>query len=40
MRKAHAGWQEYLKRSLEPGALVSPSNRLMVPVDFFDPPKL
>ena len=37
---ADPGWQDYLKRSAALGALVSQSNRLMVPVDFFDPPKV
>jgi hypothetical protein len=37
---ADPGWQDYMKRSAELGALVSQSNKLMVPVDFFDLPKL
>ncbi|MPZ12249.1 MAG: NIPSNAP family protein [Kiloniellaceae bacterium] len=37
---ADAGWQDYLKRSAELGALVSQSNKLMLPVDFFDQPKV
>ena len=37
---ADPGWQDYLKRSAELGALVSQSNKLMVPVDFFARPKL
>ncbi len=38
--QADPDWQDYLKRSAELGALVSQSNKLMVPVDFFDKPKL
>jgi hypothetical protein len=37
---ADPGWQDYLKRSSELGALISQSNKLMVPVDFFDQPKV
>lgn len=33
---ADPDWQDYLRRSAELGALVSQSNRLMQPVDFFD----
>ncbi|MGD1875961.1 MAG: NIPSNAP family protein [Kiloniellaceae bacterium] len=36
---ADPGWQDYLKRSAELGALVSQTNKLMTPVDFYDPPK-
>ena len=31
-------WLDYTRRSAELGALARQSNRLMVPVDFFDPP--
>lgn len=37
---ADPDWQDYLKRSTDLGALISQSNRLMVPVDFFAPPKV
>jgi hypothetical protein len=37
---ADPGWQDYLKRSAELGALVSQSNKLMVPVDFYAQPKV
>lgn len=37
--QADPGWQDYLKRSAELGALDSQTNRLMVPVDFYDQPK-
>ncbi|MEM8650536.1 MAG: NIPSNAP family protein [Pseudomonadota bacterium] len=33
---ADADWLDYVKRSGELGALEAQSNRLMVPVDFFD----
>jgi len=33
---ADPDWLAYTKRSAELGALVKQSNRLMVPVDFFD----
>lgn len=36
---ADPGWQDYLKRSAELGALVSQTNKLMLPVDFYDKPK-
>jgi hypothetical protein len=38
--QADPDWQDYLRRSAELGALVSQSNRLMVPVDFYDAPKI
>jgi hypothetical protein len=38
--QADPDWQDYLRRSAELGALVSQSNRLMTPVDFYDPPKV
>jgi len=38
--QADPDWQDYLKRSTELGALISQSNKLMVPVDFFAPPKV
>ena len=38
-RGADPDWQDYLRRSGELGALVSLTNKLMMPVDFFDPPK-
>ncbi len=37
--QADPDWQDYLKRSKELGALVSQSNRLMTPVEFYDKPK-
>ena len=36
---ADPDWQDYLRRSAELGALISQTNRLMTPVDFFDEPK-
>src|SRR3546814_16534170 len=35
--QADPGWQDYQKRSAELGALVSQTNKLMTPVDFYDP---
>lgn len=37
--QADPDWQDYLKRSAELGALLSQTNRLMTPVDFYDRPK-
>ncbi len=37
--QADPDWQDYLKRSAELGALISQTNKLMMPVDFFDAPK-
>lgn len=37
--QADPDWQDYLKRSAELGALVSQTNRLMTPVDFYEAPK-
>lgn len=37
--QADPGWQDYLKRSAELGALVSQTNKLMTPVGFYDEPK-
>ncbi|MGF1592750.1 MAG: NIPSNAP family protein [Kiloniellaceae bacterium] len=37
---ADPDWQDYQRRSAELGALVSQSNKLMVPVDFYGTPKL
>lgn len=37
---ADPGWQDYLRRSAELGALVSQTNKLMLPVDFYDKPKV
>ena len=37
--QADPDWQDYLRRSAELGALISQTNRLMLPVDFFAEPK-
>ncbi|WP_420349301.1 NIPSNAP family protein [Pelagibius sp.] len=37
--QADPDWQDYLRRSAELGALISQSNKLMAPVDFFAEPK-
>ncbi len=36
---ADPDWQDYLRRSAELGALISQTNKLMMPVDFFAEPK-
>jgi len=37
--QADPDWQDYLRRSSELGALICQTNKLMMPVNFFEQPK-